>query len=181
MQNGHPTLTRSKWSLWRIVGWGGAATLVLLPAIAMQFTSEVNWTLSDFGFAAMLFGALGLGIELAVRMTPDRFYRAGASFALLSAFLVVWSNGAVGMIGNEDNPINLLFLGVIMIALIGSILSRFGKEGMALAMFTAGSVQASIATIFGILGSDFRGGVCSVMLSGLWILSGALFKASRQN
>ncbi|MBK6708125.1 MAG: hypothetical protein IPG54_11860 [Sphingomonadales bacterium] len=179
MQNGQTTLTRSRWNLWRIIGWGGAAALVLLPAVTMQFTSEVNWTLSDFGFAAMLFGVLGLGIELAVRMTPDRFYRAGAAFALLSAFLIVWSNGAVGMIGNEDNPVNLLFLGVILIALIGSVLSRFGKQGMALTMFTAGTAQASIATIFGILGSDFRGGVYSIVLASLWILSGALFRASR--
>ena len=71
---------------------------------------------------------------------------------LLSAFMVFWANGAVGMIGNEDNPINLLFIGVILIALVGAIMSRFGKDGMALVMFTAGTVQASIATIFGILG-----------------------------
>jgi hypothetical protein len=179
MQNGQTTSARPKLNWWRIIGWGTTATFVLAPAIAMQFTREVNWTPSDFGFAAMLFGALGLGIELAVRMTPDSFFRAGALFALLSAFMVFWANGAVGMIGNEDNPINLLFIGVILIALVGAILSRFGKEGMALAMFTAGTLQASIATIFGILGSDFRGGVFTIVLSSLWILSGALFKASR--
>lgn len=179
MQNGQATLERPKRNLWRIIGWCGAAALVMLPAVAMQFTSEVNWTPGDFGFAAMLLGAFGLGVELAVRKSPDRFYRAGAAFALLSAFLVVWANGAVGMIGNEDNPINLLFLGVILIALIGSLVSRFGKEGMALTMFTAAAAQASVATIFGILGSDFRGGVFSVVLASLWVLSGALFRASR--
>ena len=179
MENGRTALERPKRNLWRIIGWGTATALVFAPAVAMQFTSEVNWTPSDFGFAAILFGALGLGIELAVRMTPDRFYRAGAFFALLSAFMVFWANGAVGMIGNEDNPINLLFIGVILIALVGAIMSRFGKDGMALVMITAGTVQASIATIFGILGSDFRGGVFTIVLSSLWILSGALFKASR--
>lgn len=180
MQNEQTTWVRPKRNLWRIIGWGTATALVLTPAVAMQFTGEVNWSSSDFGFAAMLFGALGLGIELAVRMTPDRFFRAGAFFALLSAFLVFWANGAVGMIGNEDNPINLMFIGVVLIALVGAILSRFGTEGMALAMFTAGTVQASIATIFGILGSDYRGGVFTIVLSTTWILAGALFKASRQ-
>ena len=85
MQNGQAILERPKRNLWRIIGWGGAAALVMLPAVAMQFTSEVNWTPGDFGFAAMLLGAFGLGVELAVRKSPDRFYRAGAAFALLSA------------------------------------------------------------------------------------------------
>ena len=33
---------------WRFVGWGIAASLLLLPLFAMQFTPEVNWTASDF-------------------------------------------------------------------------------------------------------------------------------------
>ena len=33
---------------WRPAIWGAAAFLLVLPAVAMQFTSEVNWTASDF-------------------------------------------------------------------------------------------------------------------------------------
>jgi len=33
---------------WRIVGWGTATIMLLLPLIAMQFTDEVNWDVSDF-------------------------------------------------------------------------------------------------------------------------------------
>jgi predicted Na+-dependent transporter len=55
---------------WRIVIWGTAAFLLLLPLIAMQFTNEVNWDETDFVvFGAMLFGACGV-YELAARMIP---------------------------------------------------------------------------------------------------------------
>ena len=40
---------------WRIIGWSIPATLLLLPLVAMRFTDEVNWTFSDFVFAAVLF------------------------------------------------------------------------------------------------------------------------------
>ncbi len=33
---------------WRAAVWCAAAFLLLLPLVAMQFTREVNWTLSDF-------------------------------------------------------------------------------------------------------------------------------------
>ena len=39
---------------WRIVGWGTAAIMLFLPLIAMQFTDEVNWDVSDF----IIFGAM---------------------------------------------------------------------------------------------------------------------------
>ncbi len=74
--------------------WGGAAFLLLLPAVAMRFTAEVNWTGSDFVFAAvLLFGSAGL-VELAMRASSSLAYRAGAVAAIGTAFLTIWSNAA---------------------------------------------------------------------------------------
>ena len=67
------------------------------------------WTVSDFVFAGVLFGTVGLVIELAVRRSADWAYRGGVAFAAFAGLLIVWANGAVGMIGNEDNGYNLLF------------------------------------------------------------------------
>ena len=36
--------------------------LMLTPAVAMQFTDEVNWTVGDFIFAALMFGSVGLAV-----------------------------------------------------------------------------------------------------------------------
>ncbi|HEY0628220.1 MAG TPA: hypothetical protein VGD23_02725 [Sphingomicrobium sp.] len=161
-------------SRWRAVGWGAAGLTLLLPLIAMQFTREVSWTAGDFLFAAMMFGLVGLTIELAVRTSRSPSYRGGVGAAVAASFLIVWANGAVGMIGNEDNPYNLLFLGVIMVALLGSVLARFRARGMAIAMVTAAAAQVAIG--IGGISTDIRGGILSMLFAGLWLLSAALFR-----
>lgn len=168
-----------RWSVSRILGWGFGASLLAMPAIAMQFTTEVNWTIFDFLFAAVLIGSVGLVLELAVRMTRNFAYRAGVGAALAAAFLIVWANGAVGMIGSEHNPYNLLFLGVIALALLGSVITFFRPKGMALAMVVAAVAQACVA--LGGLSADLRGAVLSVVIGLPWLLAAALFrKAARE-
>ena len=122
---------------WRWIGWGLAAFLLLLPAIAMQFTREVNWGLGDFLAMGFMMGILGMGLELAVRASRNNAYRAGAAAALLTGFLVTWSNLAVGIIGSEDHPANGMFFGVIALAIIGSFVSQFRARGMGRAMTLA--------------------------------------------
>lgn len=164
---------------WRIFGWGGALALLLTPLVAMQFTPEVNWSPGDFIFAIILFGTVGGLIELAVRMTRNGWYRAGTAFAVMSAFLLIWINGAVGLIGDEGSDTNMLFLAVPVVALIGGVFARFRASGMAWAMAAAGMVQAGIATIFGIFGNDPRGGVLTVMMASLWLISALLFRQAK--
>ena len=164
---------------WRIIGWGLAVGLLVLPFVAMRFTREVNWTPSDFVFAAILLGSIGLGMEFAVRRSSNAAYRGGAALALLASFLTVWINGAVGMIGSEDNPYNLLFALSILAALIGAILTRFRPQGMARATIAAGIVQASL----GLAGmfTDLRGGILTTVLASLWVLAAALFRKAEQD
>ncbi len=164
---------------WRIIGWGGAVALILTPLVAMQFTKEVNWDETDFIFAAIIFGIVGGLIELAVRASANWYFRFGAMFAVLAGFMVVWSNLAVGMIGNEDNPVNLWFGAVLLIAITGAILSRLQPRAMAPAMFTAGAAQAAIGLFAGILGTDPRGGIFTILLAVPWIIAGALFSNAR--
>jgi len=163
-----------KGNRWRVLGWGMATGPILLPLVAMQFTSEVNWTVGDFLFATLMIGSVGLAFELVVRASNSTAYRAGAATALAAAFLTVWVNGAVGMIGSEDNPYNLLFLGVIVLALIGSTLARFRARGMMLAMATCAVAQAFIG-LFG-LSADLRGGILATGFAAIWLVSAALFR-----
>ena len=94
---------------WRVMGWGTAALILTLPYVA-----GAPWTSSDYIFAGMLFGIVGLAFELAVRKSGGA-YRAASGTALAAAFLTVWANGAVGMIGSEENPYNLWFGGVLAV------------------------------------------------------------------
>ena len=126
-----------------------------------------------------MFGTVGLIYELTVRMTRNWAQRAGVAAALAAAFLIVWATGAVGMIGSEGNPYNLLFFGVILVALAGSVLARFRPAGMARAMVAAAIAQAAVAV--GGMPMDLRGAVVSMAFAGLWLLAAALFwKAARE-
>lgn len=132
---------------WRIVLWGMAAALLALPAVAMQLTEEVDWTAFDFVFAGIMIGGTGLLLELTVRSSPSWAYRGGVAVALAAAFLLIWVNGAVGIIGDEDNPANLSYLGVILLSLAGAFVARLKPEGMARAMIVAAAAVALIALV----------------------------------
>jgi hypothetical protein len=125
-------LTKTRFP-WRMVGWGAAVALLAIPFIAMRFTSEVNWTASDFIFAGVLFGVIGGAFELAVRASGNRFYRGGAALALLGTLLTIWANLAVGIVGSEDNPANLRFFAALLVGIAGACVARFRAGGMALA------------------------------------------------
>ncbi|TCU11779.1 hypothetical protein EV132_117120 [Rhizobium sullae] len=112
-----------------MAGWAAVAALLLLPLFAMQFTDGVNWDVVDFSvFGAMLLG-VGVTYELAVRMTGSSAYRAAVGVAVAAAFLLVWINLAVGIIGSEDNAANLMYGGVLAIAVIGAANGRFQSAG----------------------------------------------------
>ncbi|SHJ19122.1 hypothetical protein SAMN05444417_3116 [Wenxinia saemankumensis] len=58
--------------------------------------SGVRWTAYDFAYMAMLVAALGLGLELALRL-GSWARRLGAAALVAVAALVVWIDGAVGL------------------------------------------------------------------------------------
>jgi GNAT superfamily N-acetyltransferase len=174
-------------SRWRIAAWGTAAALMLLPLVAMQVTDEVVWDLADFAFAGALVGGVGVTYELAVRMTRNRAYRAAVAVALAAAFILVWVNAAVGIIGSEDNPANLMYGGVLAVGIVGAVIARFQPHGMARALVATALAQVSVAAIALIagLGSTASGPLEILTLNGcfaaLWLMSAWLFrKAARE-
>ena len=52
---------------WRAIGWGGAVALLALPFVAMQFTADVNWTLSDFAAFGVMLLMVGVPLALVAR------------------------------------------------------------------------------------------------------------------
>ena len=170
-------------SRWRIAGWGAAALILLHPLVAMRFSDEVNWSAADFLFMGALLGGVGLGLELAVRNTANAAYRAAAGLALASAFLLVWINAAVGIIGSGDEPANLLFGGVLAVAFLGAIAAGFRAAGMVRAMAAAALAQASvpaIATALGLGPTTLLWSAEVLALTGvfaaMWLLSALLFR-----
>jgi hypothetical protein len=124
------------------------AFLLLIPLVAMQFTREVKWTVFDFIFAGALIFGIGFLFELARKKAAgNRAYQLGAALVLAAAFLLIWISGAVGIIGSENDPINLLYLGVIGIGIVGALIARFQPKGMARALFLTAMAQALVPIV----------------------------------
>jgi hypothetical protein len=118
-----------------------AALVLLLPLVAMQFTSEVKWTLSDFVFAGVLILAVGIPLELVLRTAHGSAYRTAAILALGTTFLLIWSNGAVGITDSEADGLYLL---VVVIGVVGAFVARFRPAGMAWVMLAMATAQAVV-------------------------------------
>jgi hypothetical protein len=149
----------------------------------MQFTDEVNWDEADFIIAAaMLFGACGM-YELAARMTDSTVYRAAAAIAVVAALILIWINLAVGIIGSEDNPANLMYGGVLAVGFIGAVVGGFQPQGMTRALIAMALAQAAVAAIALIAGLGSIGPSLGLtgLFAALWLISAWLFrKAARE-
>ncbi len=151
------------------------AFLLLVPLLAMQFTDEVVWDLADFAVAgALLFGA-GLTYELMARKSGHVAYRAGVGVAVATALLLVWMNLAVGIIGNEENPANLMYIGVLAVGVIGALIARFRSPGMARVLFATAIAQMLVAVIAQLAGLGFTF-VLNGFFAMLWVGSALLFR-----
>src|SRR5512139_3937877 len=98
--------------------------ILLVPLAAMQFTDEVDWSLFDFIFAGGLLFGTGLAFVLIARRVNLPTYRAAVGVAVAAGLILIWVNGAVGIIGSENNPANLLYAGVLAVGLVGAVVAR---------------------------------------------------------
>lgn len=163
----------------RPAAWSFAAALLALPAVAMQFTSEVNWTLSDFIIMGALIGGTGFLIEVTVRLSGNWAYRAGGLLALLASFFMIWVNLAVGIIGSEDNPLNAMFAGVLGVALVGTILVGFRARGMRHALVATAVAQLVVGLIATFEGHNIW--PFTIAMAMIWSFSAALFNRAAQD
>jgi hypothetical protein len=101
---------------------------------------------------------------------------------VLAGFGLVWVNLAVGFLGDEGNPANLMFLAVLGVAVGGAVLSRARPAAMARTMLAAAAAQVLVAGVGYAAGWASPGGqgvfevvMGSTLFGGLWLLAAALF------
>ena len=141
-------LAHRPWNAWRVARWSVAATLLAIPAVAMQFPgSGFDWTVGDFVFAGAMIGGAGLLYEAAAKLSHDRCYRAGAVVALAAVFLLVWINLAVGIVGSEDDPHNAVYFGEVLLAAATAFAAGLSPRGMARAMLATAGFQALVTAL----------------------------------
>jgi hypothetical protein len=162
--------------------------MLLLPLFAMQVTGEVDWDVADFAILAAMLGGVGGTYELAARKAANTAYRAAVGIALVAVFILIWMNLAVGIIGGEDNPANVMYGGVLAVGIVGAIIVRFQPQGMARALVATALAQALVALIALIAGlgsteANWPDVVITVtgFFTALWLASAWLFrKAARE-
>ena len=164
---------------WRALLWGGAAGVLLLPALAMRFYPQagVDWSPLDFAVMGVLLAAVCGLLDFGLRRDGSPAYRAGFAVAVLAGFATIWANLAVGMLGGEGDPANALFAGVLAIAAVGSLRARFRAAGMAKAMAATACAHLAVVGVALALGGFLpRELLLTACFSLPWLLSAGLFR-----
>ena len=129
----------------RLIGWiVFVVCALLIPFIAMQFTDEIKWDLTDFLLMGIVLCGIGFAYELIALKSKKTTYRMAFIIGLLGAFLLFWVNGAVGLIGSENQDANLLYGAVFIVGLFGSLISRFKANGMSITLLVVAIVQMMV-------------------------------------
>jgi hypothetical protein len=165
------------------------ACVLLVPLVAMQFSDEVVWSWADFVGAGVLLSGAGLTFDVVARRAGEMTYRAATGVAVAAGLLLIWVNLAVGIIGDEGNPANAMYLGVLAVGIIGALIARFEPYGMARALFATAFAQALVPVLALTLGTDhvtsvdaFRSAIgANTLFVVLFVGSGLLFLRAAAN
>ena len=96
--------------------------------------------------------------------TPRTYYLLGLAVAGFTALFLVWAVGALGIVG-DGGPADLLYLGALAVALVGTLAARLRARGMARA-FAAAAVVTLLAPFVVVVG-DLLDGAPALDLLGL--------------
>lgn len=171
----------------RVAAWGLAALLLVAPFLAMQVTTDVQWTGSDFAVFSGLLLLIGGGCEWAFRRVGSWEGRAGWALTLLTAALLVLVNGAVGLIGSERADANGLFGIVLAVLAVGLVITKARLGRLAPVLAATGITQVAVAALI-LLGSFISPDAWNLRdalfagpgFAGLWFLAAVLFRRAAQ-
>jgi hypothetical protein len=143
------------------------------------------WTHVDFAVFGAMMLIVGFLFRLVSRKAAGRRCRAAFGVALGTAFVLVWINGAVGIVGNENNDANMLYFGVLAVGALGAVIARFQPPGMVWAMCATASAQAAVAVIALVAGLGSAAPawpgdilVLTVIFVAFWLTSAWLFRGA---
>ena len=156
-----------------------------VPYLAMVFqigvpdpgsgTEGVNWGPMDFALMGILILGSGLLFEYASSRGRSTAHRAAVGIAVVAGLGLIWVNLAVGMIGDEGNPANLMYVLVLAVALIGAAVSRFAPREASVWMFATAGAQAAVALIALVAGLGPTL-LADAFFIAAWVASGLLFR-----
>jgi len=156
--------------------------ILLIPLWGNFNVKGWNWSPIDFVAAFVILFSAGLMFELIAKKGANNSYRIGVGVACATGLVLLWINLAVGLIGSDGNPANLMYLAVLALAFSGVYLAGFEARGMSRALLTTAVAQA-LVPVFALIFNpdDFAPGVAQVFglnsfFVAMWIVSALLFR-----
>lgn len=143
--------------------------ILQIPLAAMIFKVDGwAWGPGSFVIAWVLMAGAGLAYKYISGQATGPAYRVATGLGVFTGLVLVWINGAVGIIGREGNPANLLFAGVLVVGAIGAVVARFKPAGMARALAATAAAQFLVPVIALLFWpTDFSPGVVPVFVLNL--------------
>jgi len=171
----------------RLIMWTVIAMFIVFILLVKHFTNfgqvEVQWN------EAIAYGIILLIVGGVYEMwqwlkTRSGAYRFALGVGLAGMFLLGWVSGAVGIIGSENNTVNLMYWAVPAVGFIGSLISRFKSRGMARTLFLTASVQFLVPVVALIISPEVSWGNAGVIgvfavnsiFVALFVVSALLFR-----
>ncbi|HYO80271.1 MAG TPA: hypothetical protein VES20_02635 [Bryobacteraceae bacterium] len=133
-----------------------ALGLLMVPLIASRVVEGWNWGPGAFAFTYVLFFGTALAYALIASKMNAWAYRAGVGLALVAGFVLGWAT--MVHISETENPVNLVYFGVLAIGAVGAGLARLEARGMARALFAMAVALAVAWVITQVLLSDTPAG-----------------------
>jgi hypothetical protein len=161
------------------------AGVLAVPLLAMLFrigvpdpgsgADGVNWGPMDFAIVGVLVLGSGLLYEYASARAVNVAHKAAVGIAVAAGLLLIWVNLAVGMIGDEGNAANLMYVLVLAVALIGASIARFEPREASIAVFATAAAHAVVAVIALVAGLGPTLPADAFFIAA-WVASGLLFR-----
>ncbi len=167
--------------------WAAAIIVWSIPLVAQHWTSQMAWSLADFG----MFGGLVAGVALAlvhVSQSPHPWsYRLAAVIAAATAATVIFVNAAVGLVGADGADANLMFFPIAAAAVAGGVFWRQDPHALARLFLGVGATQigwSGAVILFGLIPESGRyiwdGFVSATLFGGFWLFAALLFRRTTQ-
>lgn len=83
-----------------VIIYACAGAVLLLPALGMLFSDEVNWSFFDFLVAGVSLFSLATAINLILHFVGNKLWRFALLALLLLVFALFWIELAVGIFGS---------------------------------------------------------------------------------
>jgi len=75
-------------------------SILLLPLVGSQLSTEIQWDLADYVVAAVLLTAVVIGVELILIFNLSKRQQMVLLIVFFLSFLLLWAELAVGIFGS---------------------------------------------------------------------------------